>query len=314
MKQYKKFLASTMIMACTTLPIQSIASTPNTNTQTKEQEHLVLAKVNGQPIYLHQLTPQIQVELKKYQKLISKKLSPELKSGAQNKVLQQYIHAELIRQASQKHPVENIEKKVAQYREKAKKNNLPIQDETAIKRQIHINEYLKLHDLTAPQPSEEEIKAAYEKGKKQFITTEDKVHVQHIFVAKPNKEKISKAKQLLKAGQPFEQVAKTYSEDENTKDKGGDLGFIVKGYMPKAVEDTAFSLKKTTLSDVIETEEGYHILNVLEIRPAGTPIPYKKIKDFLAKGLASKVKEEKITAHLKQLKNNAKIETFNVQK
>lgn len=317
MKLYKKTLATTLIIASTAFSIQSTASTSNTNTQTKEQppsSKIMLAKVNDHPIYLYQLESQIQAELKKYQKLTSKKLSSELKSRARTKILQQYINAELILQDSQKHPVNNIEEKVTQYIEKAKENNLPIKDETSIKRQIHINEYLKAHDLTSPQPSEADIKAFYEQGKKQFISTEDKVHVQHIFVTKENKEQINKVKKLLENGQSFENVAKEYSEDENTKEKSGDLGFIIKGYMPKEFENIAFTIQKATLSDIIETEEGYHILKVLEAKPAGTPIPYEKMKDFLARGLASKIKEEKIKAHLKKLQNNAKIEIFNLQK
>ena len=316
MKQYKKTLATSLIIASSILPIQSTATTSNTNTQTKEQalaSKIILAKVNDRPIYLYQLEPQIQAELKKYQKLSSKKLSSELKSRAKTQVLQKYINAELILQASQKHPVNDIEKKVAQYIEKAKENNLPIQNEVAIKRQIHIDEYLEAHDLISPQPSEAEVRAFYEQGKEQFVSTKDKVHVQHIFVTKENKKQINKAKELLENGETFENVAKKYSEDENTKEKSGDLGFIVKGYMPKEFEDIAFTIQKATLSDIIETEEGYHILKVLEVRPAGTTIPYESMKDFLTRGLASTVKEEKIKAHLKKLHDNAKIEIFNLE-
>ncbi len=316
MKQYKKTLATSLIIASSILPIQSTAATSNTNTQTKEQapaSKIILAKVNDRPIYLYQLEPQIQAELKKYQKLSSKKLSSELKSRAKTQVLQKYINAELILQASQKHPVNDIEKKVAQYIEKAKENNLPIQNEVAIKRQIHIDEYLEAHDLISPQPSEAEVRAFYEQGKEQFVSTEDKVHVQHIFVTKENKKQINKAKELLENGETFESVAKKYSEDENTKEKSGDLGFIVKGYMPKEFEDIAFTIQKATLSDIIETDEGYHILKVLEVRPAGTTIPYESMKDFLTRGLALTVKEEKIKAHLKKLHDNAKIEIFNLE-
>jgi len=313
MKQYQWILAS-ILFASTTLSIHSFASTTKTQVTNQDDAKTILAHVNNQPIYKSQLNPQIKTELKKYQRLLSKKqVSPEIEAKVQNDVLQKHINAELIHQASQKHPVDNIEEKIAQFIQKAKENEQIVQSKTAIKRQIHINEYLKAHDLIAPQPSEEEVKAFYEKGKSNFISTQDKIHVQHIFVKKPNKDNINKAKKLLTNGTSFKEVVKKYSEDENTQDKGGDLGFITKGYMPKEFEKIAFTIQQNKLSDIIETEEGFHLFKVLEIRPAGSTIPYEKMRDFLTQGLALQTKNENIKKHLKKLRNNATIEVLNTQ-
>lgn len=313
MTQYQWTLAS-IVIACTILPIQSFATAPSPSTINQETTKTVLAYVNSQPIYKSQLESQIQTELKKYQKLLSKKqISSGIKAKVQNELLQKYINAELIHQASQKHPVKNIEEKMAQYIQTAKENKQSVQSNTAIKRQIHINEYLKAYDLVSPQPSDEDVRAFYEKGKNNFTSTQDKIHVQHIFVEKANKDNINKAKQLLLSGTPFEEVSKKYSEDENTKDKGGDLGFITRGYMPREFEEVALTIQANKLSDIIETEEGFHLLKVIEIRAAGAPIPYEEMKDFLAQGLASKTKEEKVAKHLKQLRDNTTIEVFTTQ-
>lgn len=313
MKQYQWILAS-ILFASTTLPIHSFASTTKTQVTNQDDSKTILAHVNNQPIYKSQLNPQIKTELKKYQKLLSRKqIAPEIEAKIQHDVLQKHIDAELIHQASQKHSVDNIEEKVAQFIQKAKENGQAIQSKTAIKRQIHINEYLEAHDLIAPQPPEEEVKAFYEKGKKNFISTQDKIHVQHIFVKKDNKDNINKAKQLLTSGVSFEEVAKKYSEDENTQDKGGDLGFITKNYMPKEFEEVAFTIQQNKLSDIIETEEGFHLFKVLEIRPAGSTIPYEQMRDFLTRGLALQTKNENIEKHLKKLRNNATIKILNTQ-
>lgn len=310
MKTYPWFLII-LATSYTLLPAQSLSSPLNTeNIQAKKQKEfkIILAYVNGQPIYKSQLKPQIQAELKKYQKLLSKKQIPaSIQAKIQNDILQKYINAELIHQASQKHSVENIEEKVAQYTQKAKENGQPIQSEIAIKRQIHIDEYLKAHDLIAPKPSNEEVRAFYEKSKNNFTSTQDKIHVQHIFVKKEHEDNIHKAKQELLNGRSFEDVAKKYSDDENTKEKGGDLGFIPQGYMPKEFEEVVLTIQPNKLSDIITTEEGFHLLKVLEIRPAGTTIPYEQMKDFLTRGLASKTKEQKVAEHLQQLKNSATI-------
>lgn len=306
-----KWILVTLLFFCTMLSFKAFAttSTDPESTKTSENPKVLLAKINGQPIYNYQLEPQIQKELKKY-KYLNKNISKR-KENIQENILQKYINAELIHQASKKQHVNNMEEKVLEFIEEAKKNNQPIQNKEAIKRQIRINEYLKAHDLISPQPTEEEVRAFYEQGKKQFVSSKKKFHVQHIFIAKKNKDQIDIVKQLLTDGRPFEEVAKKYSEDENSADKGGDLGFIPLGFMPKEFDDALSSLKKGTLSDVIKTEEGYHIFNLLEIRPSGTTVPYKNIKDFLARGMAPQIKEQKISAHLKQLKENAKIELFN---
>jgi parvulin-like peptidyl-prolyl isomerase len=309
-----KWILVTLLASSTMLSFKALATTSTNPESTKKAEEpkILLANVNGQPIYNYQLEPQIQKELKKY-KYLNKSISKR-KENIQNSILQKYINAELIHQASQKQLVDNMDKKVEEFIEEAKKNNYPIQNKEAIKRQIRINEYLKSHDLISPQPTEDEVRAFYERGKEQFVSSKKNFHVQHIFIAEKNKDKMETVKQQLSDGQPFKDVAKKYSEDENSSNKGGDLGFIPLGFMPKEFDDTLSSLKKGTLSDVVKTEEGYHIFMLLEVRPAGTIIAYEKIKDFLAKGLAPQTKERKVAVHLKLLKENAKIELFNQEK
>lgn len=306
-----KWILATLIASSTILPLSAMALTESANANTQEAPKILLARVNDQPIYQYQLESQIQKELIKYQRINSntQNFTP-LKKGIQKKILQNYINAELVHQASKKHPVNNIEDKIALFIKTAKEQELPIPKKEDAKRQILINEYLKAHDLISPQPSDKEVKAFYEKGKHNFKTTQDKAHVLHIFIAKENQKKMDKVVALLKKGTPFEQVAKEFSEDENTNNNGGDLGFITRDYMPKEFEDIAFSIQEGQLSDIIKTEEGYHILKLLKITPKNTTVSYEKMKDFLARGLAPQIKNQKVTALLEQLKKEAHIEIF----
>ncbi len=58
----------------------------------------------------------------------------------------------------------------------------------------------------------------------------------------------------------FAELAKEYSDDANNRETGGELGFITAGQMVKTFEDAALALRDGRISDIVETEFGYHIL------------------------------------------------------
>ncbi len=314
MKPYKWILTTTLVIASTTLPLHSFATsetspkdTPKVNTQ--EESRVVLARVNGQPIYDYQLKPQVEHKLKKYKQFNSKGQQPteSLINNLRQGLLQEYIDTTLLVLASQKHSVDNLDEKITLFKEKAIKNNQTVPSDKSIKSQILFREYLKAHDLADPMPSEEAVKARYEKGKQNFLSQKGERHVLHVFTTK--KEDILAAQKELNSGKSFKEVSQKYSEDENTK-QDANLSFIEKGYMPKAFDEVAFSLSEGSVSDIIKTEEGYHILKIVEIQEKGKPISYKRIKNFLARGMKEKTKVNNIAAHLKQLREEADIEIF----
>jgi len=130
---------------------------------------------------------------------------------------------------------------------------------------------------------------------------EERVHARHILIKTSAgdaagktkaKEKIDGLLKQLRAGGNFEELAKKNSEDPGSAVKGGDLGWITRGQTVKNFEQAAFSLKPKQISDVIETEYGFHILEVLE-KEAGRLKLFDEVKnDLLADARRQQVFEK----------------------
>lgn len=78
-------------------------------------------------------------------------------------------------------------------------------------------------------------------------------------------EKINLVVQKLKDGEDFAELAKQYSDDTGTKDNGGDLGFFERRMMVQEFDEVAFNLKVGEISDIVQTNFGYHIIKLNEI-------------------------------------------------
>lgn len=95
----------------------------------------------------------------------------------------------------------------------------------------------------------------------------EQVHARHILV--DTQEEAERILAQLQAGADFATLAGAYSQDPNTRDSGGDLGFFPRGILTAPeVEDAAFSLQPGQSSGVVPSLLGYHIVQVVERDPA----------------------------------------------
>jgi peptidyl-prolyl cis-trans isomerase D len=126
--------------------------------------------------------------------------------------------------------------------------------------------------------TDDALKIQYQQNIQQYQVP-NQVHVEHILFMTVNKtdaevEEIKKkAEDVLKQakkGAKFEELAKKYSEDPGSKDKGGDLSWIRQGQTVPEFEKTAFSLAPEQISDLVKTQYGFHIIKVLEKETAHT--------------------------------------------
>lgn len=124
-------------------------------------------------------------------------------------------------------------------------------------------------------------------------------HARHILFkageedsAEVHAEKAKKAEevlQLAKKGGDFAALAREHSDDPS-KSNGGDLGFFARGRMVPEFEDAVFAMQPGTVSDVVKTPFGYHIVQLVEIKPAATR-PLTAVTEEITRTLQQKEAE-----------------------
>ena len=167
--------------------------------------------------------------------------------------------------------------------------------------------------------SDDDVKKYFDENPSQFEQPE-LVRAAHILIGTRDKEggemtdDKKKAQRKLaddllkraKAGEDFGRLAKDYSEDPGSKDKGGEYTFP-RGQMVPEFEAAAFSLETNQISDVVTTQFGYHIIKTLEKKPA---------KKFLLAEVAADVKSglkrqgvmKQIPPYIEGIKKDAGVE------
>lgn len=140
----------------------------------------------------------------------------------------------------------------------------------------------------------ERVRKAVEERKSQLDTAEQ-VRARHILVSlvpgfdeaatAAARARIDAIKVRLEAGEDFAAVAKEVSDDQGTKENGGDLGFFQRGAMVKGFEEAAFALEPGKLSGVVETDFGLHLIRVEE-KKAASVMPYPEASAKVALELA----------------------------
>jgi peptidyl-prolyl cis-trans isomerase D len=126
--------------------------------------------------------------------------------------------------------------------------------------------------------SDAEVADFYNKNQKRF-TTQEKRNASHILIAtkkdaSPADVAAAKAKvaqvlaEVRKNPNDFARIAKANSQDPGSAELGGDLGTVEKGVFVKPVEDAIYALKEGQVSDLVQSEFGFHIIKVTSVKPA----------------------------------------------
>ncbi|HWN44527.1 MAG TPA: peptidylprolyl isomerase [Thermoanaerobaculia bacterium] len=148
----------------------------------------------------------------------------------------------------------------------------------------------------------------------------ERAHLRHILIrAEPNaaaadKQKArDKAEDLLKriqGGEDFAKLAAENSDDPGSKVRGGDLSWMARGQTVPPFEKAAFALTRPNdLSGVVETQFGYHIIQLVE-REAASAVPFEEARPQITQMLQQRQATERLEARVADLKKKSKVETF----
>jgi parvulin-like peptidyl-prolyl isomerase len=113
----------------------------------------------------------------------------------------------------------------------------------------------------------------------------------------------------LKAGGSWDALAKQYSTDPASKDKGGELGFFGRGQMVGPFQDAAFSAKVNQIVGPVKSPFGYHVIQVEEKKPA-QPASFASAHDTIKTQLTSQQQGTIVPAFLQKLRADAKIDIY----
>jgi peptidyl-prolyl cis-trans isomerase C len=184
-------------------------------------------------------------------------LTPEVASA----MLDQYVEEIIISEYAASHGVEVPTEKIAEaVRTEA--------GATVIEKRDEMRRQRLIANLTAeiPEPSDSEIQTYYQQHQSEFRSGEE-VRVRQILV---NDETVANdILDKLKKGASFEELSTEFSRAPNAK-RGGEIGFVSRGEVPKMFEDEIFRLKAGEISEIIRTDSSFHIFKVDERRPPGT--------------------------------------------
>ncbi len=276
------------------------------------------AVVNGVVIYQSEIDREF-AEVEKQASAQGQKIPDDRIAQIKNNIIDNLVNEELLVQDSEAHGIKvepsEVETAFADIQERfgdpaalekaLTASNITVEDlKVKIKRGMAAKKLIDNEVVNTIVVSEADTQAFYDAHPEYFKQAEQ-VKASHILIksapdadaaAKETaKNKIKDIQQKLKAGESFVELAKQFSECPSSK-QGGDLGFFEREKMVKPFADAAFALPVGDTSDIVETDFGFHLIQVTDKKAASTDA-YETVK-------------EKINSHLKQGKMKAAVGNY----
>jgi peptidyl-prolyl cis-trans isomerase C len=186
-----------------------------------------------------------------------------------------------------------------------------------IKEEMAIKQLIEKEVVEKIAVSEKEAKEYYDNNPDSFRQAE-RVQASHILItfdekADPSvkeaaRKKIEEIEERLKKGEDFSALAKEFSECPSSE-RDGDLGYFERGQMVKPFEDAAFALEPGTVSGIVETQFGYHLIKSIDKKPASM-IPFSDISEKLQQYLKNEKVKKETPIYLSNLKAKADVKWY----
>ncbi|KAJ6645036.1 Parvulin-like PPIase [Pseudolycoriella hygida] len=165
------------------------------------------------------------------------------------------------------------------------------------KKQLINQELIEQH--VKANVTEKMISAEYDKLAANLKGKEE-VKVSHILL--PTEKEALKVKNRLNKGEKFVKLAKELSKDEGSKANGGEIGYIIPGQLVPEFEEKALSMKVNEISAPVRTQFGWHVIMVLDKRPAQIPS-----KEEATPGITNKLSREAVVKYIADLESKSDV-------
>ena len=277
----------------------------------------IIAQVNGVGINYQQWHNVFMNFVSQYDSQALSSISDELLASIKNSITEQLINSTLLYQYAEKEklsiPASRINEEIEKiksgfgseqdFNNALRRNNLTLnQLKESLKNQYMVEQVIH-NEYAQITISDEEIAEYYEEYKNYFFQPEER-KISHILVE--DKEEAELLLTRLNDGIiDFETTAKEKSICPSAE-KGGDLGYIKRGQMVPEFEEASFSLEAGDLSDIVETDFGYHIIKCYDIREE-RQLSMEEAKDNIKSILTSQKQNETIDELVAQLREEAEI-------
>lgn len=154
-------------------------------------------------------------------------------------------------------------------------------------------------ERVAPTVTDADIRKYYEENRAQFGQRPATVTFQQVVLAPKASDtarataraKAEEALAKVRGGADFETIAKQYSEDPSTRERGGDLGWFRSGAMVREFDEVAFSLRPGQISGIVETSFGFHIIKLEKTRGAERQARHILVIPTVTAGDADRVRD-----------------------
>lgn len=324
-KLYRSLILAT---ACIAAVLTSVSVYAAEEKKGQDAALEVAAFVNGQPIVMRDVNGETNGILQQYYQQGQMPSEDELVNIRQS-ALQKLIDLELLFQDSKKvgFTVEPavIDMQLSKFKKQFGNeesylkalSTLSMSEEDLrmqFSKNLIIQEFIDQKIKPAVTVSEKETSAFYNSNKEKFVQPEQ-VRARHILIMaketdsaadkERKREKLVKIKKQIEGGEDFAAMAKRFSEGPSNV-KGGDLGYFSRGQMVKPFEKAAFAMMPGDVSDVVETEFGYHLIK-LEDKKFAKTVSYDETKGQISNYISQQKVNELVMARLEELKKSAEI-------
>ncbi len=330
---YKKGETSVQKREVPEAPESSVKKQSSEREKASDEKLDIAARINGTPIPMSRVDEEVEKLTNKFhEKMPQLKFSEAQLKNMQKDFLNRIIQKEVLLGECDRRNIavteEEIDSKIDGVKklfgdspEAKKRFEEGIDDMEKFREEVRKQARIdKLLNQIVPEElgyTDDDLKAFFEENKERF-QERPKAKVEQIFIKFDETDEASKEEaekraeeilQELKSGGNFNELAKKHSDDTQTAEKGGDMGYVEKGRLFPQFDEVVFSIELNKISDIIETSIGYHIIRVLE-RTEPEEASFEDMKEQVEKTFKHRKTKTIKDEFIEKMKNEADIEIY----